>query len=208
MANLISLQLGSFPELSCIWNGSNHCINLTTLKLSDCKKLRYIFSPTTARNLSHLVDIFIEGCEEIEQPILAEDQVSSSSSSNAGLQPISFPKFTNITVTNCGNLKSLFPFGFVHVLSKLECLLVERNSKLEQVFELEDEVEIAVGEEMKFDILRSLTLEELPNLIHFGPKGYHFVLPALIKLKVRDCPKLTTGFSINSQNFVHCETKV
>ncbi|XP_052883809.1 uncharacterized protein LOC108451112 [Gossypium arboreum] len=209
MENLISLQLGSFPELSCIWNGPNHCINLTTLKLNDCKKLRYIFSPTTTRSLSHLVDLFIEGCEEIERLILAKDQVSSSSSSNGdtGLQPISFPNLTNITVTNCGNLKSLFPFGSVPVLPKLESLIVKRNSKLEQVFELEDEVEVAAEEKMKFDKLGKLSLEKLPSLIHFCPKGYHFVLSVLIELKVRDCPKLTTSFSIDSREFVHCETK-
>ncbi|KAG8492629.1 hypothetical protein CXB51_010019 [Gossypium anomalum] len=193
-----------------IWNDFAQVVtlkNLSTLKLIDCKKLRYIFSSAMARSLLHLVNLDIQGCEEIERLILANDQISSSSSSNAGLQPISFPNLTYITVTDCGNLKSLFPFGFVHVLPKLECLIVEWNSKLEQVFELEDEVEVIVGAEMKFDKLRSLTLEELPNLIHFSPKGYHFVLPALIELKVRDCPELTTGFSIDSQKFVHCETK-
>ncbi|KAG4203960.1 hypothetical protein ERO13_A04G018166v2 [Gossypium hirsutum] len=142
--------------------------NLTTLLLIYCKKLRYIFLPTTARSLSHL---------------------------------------TNITVTNCGNLKSLFPFGFVPILPKLQCLEVKRNSKLEQVFELEDELEVVAKEEMKFDKLRKLSLKELPSLIHFSPKGYHFVLSALEDLRVRDCPKLTTSFSIDSQEFVHCETK-
>ncbi|XP_052883399.1 uncharacterized protein LOC108451113 [Gossypium arboreum] len=182
--------------------------NLTTLHLSDCKKLRYIFSPTTAHSLSHLVDLFIEGCEEIEQLILAKDQVSSSSSNgDTGLQPISFSNLTKITVTKCENLKSLFPFGSVLVLPRLESLIVKWNSKLEQVFKLEDEVEVEAEEEMKFDKLKWLTLEELPSLIHFCPKGCHFVLPALIVLKVSDCPKLTTGFFIDSQEFVHCKTK-
>ncbi|KAA3452954.1 putative disease resistance protein [Gossypium australe] len=171
-------------------------------------QLRYIFSPMMARSLSNLVNLSIDGCEEIEQLILANDQISSSSSSNVGLQPISFQNLTNITITNCRNLKSLFPFGFVPVLPKLECLKVQRNSKLEQVFELEDEPKVVAEEEMKFDKLEKLSLEERPSLIHFGPKGYHFVLPALEYLGVRNCPKLTTSFSIDSQKFVHCETKV
>ncbi|MFQ6641827.1 hypothetical protein Gotur_014401, partial [Gossypium turneri] len=102
----------------------------------------------------------------------------------------------------------LFPFGFVPVLPKLESLIVKRNSKLEQVFELEDEVEVVAKEEMKFDKLEWLSLEKLPGLIHFCPKGYHSVFPAMIRLEVRDCPKLTTGFFIDSQEFVHCKTKV
>ncbi|KAG8492396.1 hypothetical protein CXB51_009689 [Gossypium anomalum] len=182
--------------------------NLTTLKLSGYKKLIYIFSPTTARSLSNLVDLFIESCEERERLILAKDQVSSSSSNGETvLQPISFPKLTNIIVKKCENLKSLFPFGSILVLPKLESLIVEGNSKLEQVFELEDEVEVAPNDEMKFDKLGKLSLEELSSRIHFSPKGYHFVLSALNELDVRDCPELTTSFSIDSQEFVHCETK-
>ncbi|KAK8300802.1 hypothetical protein V6Z12_D05G417800 [Gossypium hirsutum] len=207
------LRLWNLFELRVIWNDFAQVVtleNLTTLTLSGCKKLRYIFSPTMAQSLSHLVDLFIEGCEEIERLILAKDQVSSSSSSNGdtGLQPISFPNLTNITIRNCGNLKSLFPFGYVPVLPKLECLKLKMNSKLEEVFELEDEVEVTAEKEMNFDKLEWLSLEELPGLIHFCPKGYHFVLSALRVLTVRDCPKLTSGFFIDSQAFVHCKTKV
>ncbi|KAB1671384.1 hypothetical protein [Gossypium barbadense] len=61
---------------------------------------------------------------------------------------------------------------------------------------------------MKFYNLERLLLEELPGLIQFCPKGYHFVFPKMMELKVRDCPKLTTGFFIDSQAFVHCKTKV
>ncbi|KAH1030301.1 hypothetical protein J1N35_046034 [Gossypium stocksii] len=154
------------------------------------------------------MDLYIEGCDELEQLILAKDQVSSSSSNaDTGLQPLSFPNFTKIIVTNCGNLKSLFPFGSVPVLPKLETLELERNTKLEEVFKLEDEVEVAAEEEMKFDKLKWVTLEELPSLIHFYPKEYHVVLPVLVELNVKDCHELTTSFFVDSQEFVHCITK-
>ncbi|PPS07244.1 hypothetical protein GOBAR_AA13407 [Gossypium barbadense] len=206
------LCLANLLELRIIWNDFAQVVtlgNLTTLKLSDCKKLKYIFSPATAPSLLHLMDLFIKGCDELERIILAKDQVSSSSSNaNTGLQPLSFPNLTKVIVTNCGNLKSLFPFGSAPVLSKLESLIVKRNSKLEQVFKLEDELEVAAEEEMKFDKLERLTLEELPSLIHFCPKEYHIVLSALVELKVKDCPKLTTSFFVDAQIFVHCIAKV
>ncbi|TYH74858.1 hypothetical protein ES332_D05G432600v1 [Gossypium tomentosum] len=211
-SSIRSFLLANLFEVRVIWKDFAQVVtleNLTTLTLKDCKKLRYIFSPMMARILSHLKDLFIEECEEIERLILAKDQVSSSSSNcDTSLQPMSFPNLTRITVTNCKNLNSLFPFGFVPVLPKLETLIVIRNSKLEQVFELEDEVEVVPAEEMKFDKLNFLLLEELPGLIHFCPKGYHSVFPAMIRLEVRDCPKLTTGFFIDSQEFVHFKTKL
>ncbi|KAB1671537.1 hypothetical protein [Gossypium barbadense] len=211
-SSIKKLKLRNLFEARVIWNDFAQVAtleNLTTLTLSDCKKLRYIFSPMMARSLSHLVDLFIEGCEEIERIILAKDQVSSSSSNgDTSHQPKSFRNLTRITVTNCKNLNSLFPFGLFPVISKLESLIVERNSKLEQVFELEEKVEVVAKEKMKFYNLERLLLEELPGLIQFCPKGYHFVFPKMMELKVRDCPKLTTGFFIDSQAFVHCKTKV
>ncbi|KAB2086329.1 hypothetical protein ES319_A04G023600v1 [Gossypium barbadense] len=211
-SSIKELYLTNLLKVRIIWNDFAQVVtlnNLTSLKVSDCKKLRYIFSPTNARSLSRLMYLCIKGCDELEQIILAKDQVSSSSSNaDIGLQPLSFPNLTQIIVTNCGNLKSLFPFGFVPVLPKLESLELKRNSKLEQVLKLENEVEMAGEEETKFDKLERLTLEELPSLIHFCPKGCHFVLPALIELEVKDCPKLTTSFFVDSQKFVHCITKI
>ncbi|TYH74844.1 hypothetical protein ES332_D05G431500v1 [Gossypium tomentosum] len=211
LSSIRSLLLANLFEVRVIWNDFAQVVtleNLTTLTLSGCKKLRYIFSPMMARSLSHLEYISMEGCEEIERLILAKDQVSSSSSNgDTSLQPMSFPNLARIIVAYCKNLKSLFPFGYVPVVPKLESLIVRRNFKLEQVFELEDEVKVVAEEEMKFDKLKWLTLEELPGLIHFCPKGYHPVFPAMTRLKVRDCPKLTTGFFIDSQEFVHCKTK-
>ncbi|MFQ6619512.1 hypothetical protein Gotur_000149 [Gossypium turneri] len=117
------MDLKNLFEVRIIWNDFAQVVtleNLTTLKLRDCKKLRCIFSPTTAHSLSHLVNLFIEGCEEIERLILAKDQVSSSSSSNgdAGLPPISFPNLTNITVRNCGNLEKPLSFWICSCSSK------------------------------------------------------------------------------------------
>ncbi|KAB1670655.1 hypothetical protein ES319_1Z148400v1 [Gossypium barbadense] len=211
-SSIKKLKLRNLFEARVIWNDFAQVVtleNLTTLTLSDCKKLRYVFSPMMARSLSHLVELFIKGCEEIERLILAKDHVSSSSSNgDTSLHPMSFPNLTQIVFANCKNLNSLFPFGFIPILPKLERLIVERNSKLEQVFELEEKVEVVAEEEIKFDKLKKLSLEELPDLIHFCPKGYHSVFPAMIELKVRDCPKLTIGFFIDSQEFVHCKRKV
>ncbi|TYG71947.1 hypothetical protein ES288_D05G440200v1 [Gossypium darwinii] len=169
---LKTLRIMDCPIFSCFIVQARLLEIHVVMKLEKC-----IFSPTTAHNLSHLVNLFVEGCEEIERLILAKDQVSSSSSSNASFLLDTFLFFQN------------------------ECLKLKMNSKLEEVFELEDEVEETAEKEMNFDKLEWLSLEELLGLIHFCPKGYHFVLSALRVLTERDCPKLTTDFFIDSQEF-------
>ncbi|EOY12400.1 Cc-nbs-lrr resistance protein, putative [Theobroma cacao] len=202
------LHLEDLSEEQIIWKDVAQVVtleNLTILEVIDCKRLRYIFSPTIARSLSRLVNLEIQNCDELDQ-IIAEDQVCSSSDDD--LQPISFPNLTIISVKYCKKLKHLFPLGSARCLPKLEELKVEGNSKLEQVFELEDEAEATTEKEIKFDQLRELSLKELPSLVDFCPRGYHFVLSALHYFSVKGCPKMTTGFFIDSKTYVHAKTEV
>ncbi|TYJ38828.1 hypothetical protein E1A91_A04G020500v1 [Gossypium mustelinum] len=154
-------------------------------------------------SLSQLVSLQIKGCEELERIILPKDQVSSSSHGDIGLQPISFPNLATVSVTNCENLKTLFPLGFVSSPHQLKYLVVKQNPKLAQVFEVEDGREVTTKKEIKFDKLERLALEELACLVELCPKGYHFVFSALTFLIVRECPNMTTGFFIDSNHFVH-----
>ncbi|XP_038992308.1 probable disease resistance protein At4g27220 isoform X1 [Hibiscus syriacus] len=209
-SNIKKLQLIHFSEARTIWKDLAGVVtleNLTTLRLYDCKKLRYIFTPSTARSLSQLAILYIIGCEELEGIILGKDQVSSSSNAGPALQHISFPNLTRVIVTDCNNLKSLFPLGSATSLQGLTLLRVERNSKLEQIFEVEDETEVKT-KEIKFDRLEWIKLEGLPCLIDFCPKGYHFVFPGLRDLKIKEYPKMTTGFFVDSKQIVHSKSEV
>ncbi|PPD69866.1 hypothetical protein GOBAR_DD33251 [Gossypium barbadense] len=133
-SSLQELHLEYLSKVQIIWKDVAQVVtlqNLTTLEIIDCKKLRYIFSPTTVCSLSQLVSLQIKGCEELERIILPKDQVSSSSHGDIGLQPISFPNLATISVTNCENLKTLFPLGFVSSAHQLKYLVVKQNPKLE-----------------------------------------------------------------------------
>ncbi|KAK5834369.1 probable disease resistance protein At4g27220 [Gossypium arboreum] len=205
-SSLQELHLECLSKVQIIWKDVAQVVtlqNLTTLEIIDCKKLRYIFSPTTVCSLSQLVSLQIKGCEELERIILPKDQVSSSSHGDIGLQPISFPNLATVSVTNCENLKTLFPLGFVSSPHQLKYLVVKQNPKLAQVFEVEDGREVTTKKEIKFDKLERLALEELACLVELCPKGYHFVFSALTFLIVRECPNMTTGFFIDSNHFVH-----
>ncbi|KAL1174912.1 hypothetical protein V6Z11_A04G049300 [Gossypium hirsutum] len=182
-----------------------HFQNLTHLTVKDCKRLRYIFSPTIARNLPQLVWLNISDCEELEQ-IIEKDQTPSQHH----LQPICFPKLSWIRIFNCENLKCLFPITLAHgSLQNLFQLFLQRVSKLEQVFE-GDESNGSKDEEKVIHLprLAELYLCILPNLVSFSPVGYHFVFPSLINLHLKGCPNVTTRFSIDSKQSVHAKTQL
>ncbi|KAK8300384.1 hypothetical protein V6Z11_D05G381300 [Gossypium hirsutum] len=169
-------------EMREVWNGPiqvEHFQNLTELIVFKCRRLRYIFSPTIARNLPQLCNLDINNCEELEQ-IIEKDQTPSQHH----LQPICFPNLRWIRIINCENLKCLFPITLAHGgLQNLELLNLSRVSKLEQVFE-GDEGNVSKDKEKLIHILQlcSLRLYELPNLVSFSPVGYHFVFPFLTGL--------------------------
>ncbi|KAB2032499.1 hypothetical protein ES319_D05G378600v1 [Gossypium barbadense] len=208
LSSLEKLTLSKLTKLRVIWSGPiqvEHFQNLTRLQVRNCRRLRYIFSPTIARNLPQLSWLHIADCEELEQ-IIEKDQTPSQHH----LQPICFPNFWWITIINCENLKCLFPIPLVHGgLPKLSGLCLRQVSKLEQVFE-GDETNLNEEEEkvIRLPLLRFLKLVELPNLVSFSPVGYQFVFPFLTYLQVKGCPNMTTRFSVGSEKSVHAKTQM
>ncbi|KAK8358806.1 hypothetical protein V6Z12_A04G048500 [Gossypium hirsutum] len=198
LSTLKFLRLSKLTELRVIWSGPiqvEHFQNFCTLTVKDCRRLRYIFSSTIARNLPQLCSLDISDCEELEQ-IIEKDLTPSQHH----LQPICFPKLSWITIRNCENLKSLFPLTLAHGgLPNLGGLYLERVTKLEQVFE-GDESNVSKDEEKVIHLpeLTDLVLDNLPNLVSFSPVGYHFVFQILRYLKVEGCPN----------ELVHAKTQV
>ncbi|TYH21493.1 hypothetical protein ES288_A04G048700v1 [Gossypium darwinii] len=207
LSSLKVLRLSKLTELRVIWSAFiqvEHFKNLSKLTVQDCIRLRYIFSPTIARNLPQLWNLDISDCEELEQ-IIEKDQTPSQHH----LQPICFPNLSRIIIRNCENLKCLFPITLAHGgLPDLEQLFLERVTKLEQVFE-GDEGNVSKDEETVIHLprLTDLVLGRLPNLVSFSPVGYHFVFPSLEILTVRGCPNINTRFSVDSKRSVHAKTQ-
>ncbi|KAG8492275.1 hypothetical protein CXB51_009939 [Gossypium anomalum] len=207
LSSLEILTLSELTELRMIRSGPiqvEYFQNLTELAVHSCRRLRYIFSSTIARNLPQLCDLYICNCEELEQ-IIEKDQTSSQHH----LQPICFPNLSSIDIFDCENLKCLFPITLAHGgLPNLGQLFLTKVTKLEQVFE-GDEGNVSKDEEKVIHLPQFLTLslDELPNLLSFIPVGYHFVFPSLVKLRVEDCPNITTRFSVHSKQSVHAKAQ-
>ncbi|MFQ6664806.1 hypothetical protein Gotur_031793 [Gossypium turneri] len=206
VSSLEILSLYKLTELRVILSGPiqvEHFQNLTELVVFNCRRLRYIFSPTIARNLPQLCQLVIFNCEELEQ-IIEKDQTPSQHH----LQPICFPNLKQIKIEMCENLRCLFPITLAHGgLPNLGRLDLRRLSKLEQVFGGED---VSEDEEKVIHLprLTYLKLDWLPYLVSFSPVGYHFVFPYLLNLEVVGCPNVTTGFSVDSKDSVHAKAQV
>ncbi|XP_022753328.1 probable disease resistance protein At4g27220 isoform X2 [Durio zibethinus] len=210
LSSLKELILGDLPELRVAWKDPIQVVNfqnLTDLNVYRCGRLRYILSPTIARNLPQLSSLWVNECEELEQIIEKDGQTSSE---GHHLQPIWLPNLTEIRIYKCENLKSLFPKSVAYGLPKLQSLTVRNVSKLEQVFEQSGDE--ANGSEEKEKVIQlpqlgTLGLEKLPNLVSFSPVGYHFVFPSLQSLSVTGCPNITTSFSVDSEQSGHAKTE-
>ncbi|KAA3453079.1 putative disease resistance protein [Gossypium australe] len=201
LSRLSVLGLYRLTELRVIWSGPiqvEHFQNLSALTVLNCRRLRYIFSATIARNLPRLLSLYIRDCEELEQ-IIEKDQTPSQHH----LQPTCFPDLSSITIRNCENLKCLFPITLADGgLPKLKIL------QLSWVFE-GDESNVSKDEEKVIHLPRffSIELYRIPNLVSFRPVGYHFVFPSLTDLQVKGCPNITTRFSVDSEKSVHARTQ-
>ncbi|XP_022745269.1 uncharacterized protein LOC111295800 [Durio zibethinus] len=204
------LRLYDLPELRVAWKDPVEVVNfqnLTRLCVDSCRRLRYILSPTIARNLPQLSSLWIIECEELGQIIEKDGQTSSR---GHHLQPIRFPNLTEIHIYSCENLKCLFPVSVAHGLPKLQILRVVNVSKLEQVFEQSGDE--ANGSEEKGKVIQipqlgTLLLEKLPNLVSFSSVGYHFVFPSLKFLAIRGCPNISTSFSVDSEESGYAKTE-
>ncbi|XP_017977500.1 PREDICTED: probable disease resistance protein At4g27220 isoform X2 [Theobroma cacao] len=208
LLNLKALHLEDLSELQVIWKGPTELAslqNLTILMLIDCKSLRYVFPPMLAQHLSNLSFLCVKGCQALEQ-IIYEGQ-SSTSTSNVPLQPTSFPNLRKIWIIGCNSLKTLFPIIVAHCLLKLEEFKVEGACKLEQIFGHEDETDLKDEKEMLLPQLKRLFLKRLPSLTRFIPECYHFVLPTLEYLEVKECLKIATSFLVDSESSMHAQTK-
>ncbi|KAK8579129.1 hypothetical protein V6N12_069459 [Hibiscus sabdariffa] len=187
----------------------NVCLKyLTTLELSNCKRLKHIFQPTLARNLPHLKYLRIWECDELEQIVAKDDSNERDhqiSSSKAHVPPTCFCSLHEIKIRNCNKLKSLFHVSVT--VPRLEKIMVDGSSGFEHVFFEEKEDEVQEEKTKVLPMLWMCDLIRLPRLNTFCPKGYDFVIPYLSCLNVKDCPKLPMTFSIDSDHSVHARAE-
>ncbi|KAF7831650.1 putative disease resistance protein [Senna tora] len=193
VSELSRLRLENLPEMSFIWAfpSPKQILSLQYLQLlevTQCKKLKFVFSVVFHRNLTELTHLIISDCEELEEIISENEETPNLSSSNT---PMGFPKLRELKIERCSKLKGFFSVNIGRMLPQLSSLCVSECAQLEVVFRNNKEQVNVNGEKLVLPMLRKIRLQNLPCLIDICQQ---FKLQAL-KLREEDLWTIRTNCS-------------
>ncbi|WJX10976.1 hypothetical protein P8452_01642 [Trifolium repens] len=122
---LKKLTLSSLPNLKHIWNEDPHDIinfgNLSTVNVSECQSLLYIFPLSLCEDLEHLEMLEIESCEIEEIVAMEEGPIKTN---------FNFPQLKSMQLHRLTNLKSFYQGKHILECPSLKTLNVNRCDAL------------------------------------------------------------------------------
>ncbi|WJX10999.1 hypothetical protein P8452_01661 [Trifolium repens] len=122
---LKKLTLSSLPNLKHIWNEDPHDIinfgNLSTVNVSECQSLLYIFPLSLCEDLGHLEMLDIESCEVEEIVAMEEGRIKTN---------FNFPQLKSMQLYRLKNLKSFYQGKHILECPSLKTLNVYRCEAL------------------------------------------------------------------------------
>ncbi|XVF77044.1 hypothetical protein PTKIN_Ptkin14bG0008200 [Pterospermum kingtungense] len=139
------------------------------------------------------------------------------------IQVVVLTNLRKLEVYECNNLTYIFPMMHFRNLPQLWSLKIRRCEKVEQIIGDDDtsassssqghdqlDETMAVKKEQQilmFSKLGQLYLASLPSLVSFNRVSYHLMFSSLDSLKIRNCPRMITNFTVDSISSVHAQTK-
>ena len=208
---------GGLPKESTDWFYS-----LKTLKLRDCKFEPYAIPSNVLRCLKSLKELEVGHCDIITGIFEMNDiKIGGTSFQLKKLtlywlpnvthvwqkdeqRILNFQNLQEVAITNCENLKSLFPAALAKKLEKLEKLNVKSCRNLQEIVE-KQEVAAEGTEKFLFPRLAMLELWRLPQLTHFYSERFTLECPQLNILQVTDCNKFVLFQSQQQPPFLDIE---
>ncbi|XP_077239778.1 disease resistance protein At4g27190-like [Tasmannia lanceolata] len=163
LPKLEKLDLIHLPNLRSLWEGlvpPGTLASLRKLKLSNCPKLRKLFSwrGINLQQLPNLEELYVDGCGELEEIVVNEE----------------LPNLKELYVDGCGELEEI----------------VVNEDKVDQLqHDDDDEEEEDNALPLLLPKLSLLDLRHLPQLGSIC-KGVSLAFPALETIFVNECPNL------------------
>ncbi|XP_014515315.2 probable disease resistance protein At4g27220 [Vigna radiata var. radiata] len=188
-SSLISVNIEECNKLDMIFpsNMEGWFESLINLKISKCKSVKEIFEV----NDSEEIDVS-GGIETNLQVILLEDLPKLKelwSKDPHGI--VNFKKLRTIDVSNCDELRNLFPASMTKDISKLERLSIWKCKRMVEIVSSKDASE-ANNDPLEFPELTYVRLHSLPNIKHLCKGRHPIKCPKLNELTVNHCLKLKT----------------
>ncbi|KAK9993147.1 hypothetical protein SO802_022850 [Lithocarpus litseifolius] len=210
-------------KLKMLWNNQldpDSFCKLKQLRVDDCENLINIFQPNILRRLQNLENLQIRNCNLVEEVFEVQgkngDEICDMvvSTQLKVLKLINLPNLKHVwslgpqailtvqnlqevEVSNCKNMKSLFPASVAKSLKQLEKLKIH-NCGLEEIVAMEEGLETVT--KFVFPQLVSLSLELMPDLKCFYPGKHTIEWPSLKQLMILKCDKVNI-VALNELNF-------
>nr|KYP76992.1 Disease resistance protein At4g27190 [Cajanus cajan] len=156
--------------------------SLKELEVRDCSNVKVIFGMNDTEvggTTSQLQKLTLQGLSML---------MHVWESNGKGAQ--SFQNLQVVSVSDCENLKTVFPVAVAKNLKKIDKLEIEYCDGLLEIVGKEEDAAADVTQKFVFPCLATLILFDLPELIYFYPEAFTLKCPVLYKLLVFDCPKL------------------
>ncbi|XP_028800335.1 probable disease resistance protein At1g61190 [Neltuma alba] len=203
-SELSELKLDVLPELEYIWKGPTQIVSLHRLEdisLTDCPKLKSIFTLAIVASLPELRRLVVDNCQEWEG-IFCEESLKNLSSSN-----ICFPKLKKINIYNCNKVRWLLSYSLASHCPSLEFIYIDSCSEFEGLIG----EEAAHGDPLLHDmqdhpqqpLIRNCS--ELERLVEEASYGDRLPLLKLKYLRLLSLPKLREIFSHSSHHEIKLE---
>ncbi|KAG5551750.1 hypothetical protein RHGRI_009986 [Rhododendron griersonianum] len=178
VANGLESLLGKpKPKWSIQRNGlypSTSFYHLTYLSITDCR-LKYLFSPSSARGLVQLKKLFIRGCMDMEGVIGNEGEED-----HEDIIPISFSRLNGLHLKDLPNLKSFYPKKEKKATSSESCSAHDAKTVL-----FTDKVAFPKLEDLQLGTLGGIALRQLLGACE----------PSIKTLVFSECDELSTVVS-------------
>ncbi|XP_047183119.1 uncharacterized protein LOC124849249 [Vigna umbellata] len=161
--------------------------SLINLKVSNCKSVKEIFEVSDSEE----IDVY-GGIDTNLQVILLEDLPKLKELWSKDPHGIfNFKKLQTIDVSNCDELRNLFPASMAKDVSKLERMSILHCERMVEIVSSKDASEDN-NDTLEFPELSYVRLYELPNIKQFYKGRHPIKFPKLKELCIGKCINLNT----------------
>ncbi|XP_024192398.1 uncharacterized protein LOC112196311 [Rosa chinensis] len=223
---LEKMELGDLPMLAYLWKPPQNILafqNLTTLQVSSCNRLEYVFPLFMVGGLVKLESMYITYCPRIAEIFAKTEEHGNEEKTNeivisqvktlhlSGLHrlkrfclvpcTVDFPSLKTLVLTDCGDLKTFVPPVVATGSDPIYLFGEQVDFPVLETLEIRDvdnfkEIFSKQISHNSFCELRDLNVSNCMKLLHSVPMFMQNRLPKLEKLHVSDCRSLEGIFEL------------